>query len=59
MRRRSVDYHYKACDLEEMTSLEKKRYEYLNEYGLNIDCNKKRVIDFDMQIKRHKNSDCR
>ena len=32
MRRRSVDYHYKACDLEEMTSLEKKRYEYLNEY---------------------------
>ena len=45
MRRRSVDYHYKACDLEEMTSLDKKRYEYLNEYGLNIDCNKKRVID--------------
>ena len=52
MRRRSVDYHYKACDLEEMTSLEKKRYEYLNEYGLNIDFNKKRVIDIDMQIKR-------
>jgi hypothetical protein len=52
MRRRSVDYHYKGCDLEEMTSLDKKRYQHLNEYGLNIDCNKKRVIDFDMLIKR-------
>ena len=37
--------------------LDKKRYEYLNEFGYNIDSNKRRIIDFDMQIKRHKNSD--
>ena len=36
MRRRSCDYFYKACDLEEMTSLDKKRYEYLNEYAKDI-----------------------
>ena len=30
----------------------------LNDFGINMDTNKKQVIDFDMQIKRHKNSDC-
>ena len=52
MRRRSFDYHYKSFDIGESTSLDKKRYEYLNEYGFNIDSNKKQVVDFDMQIKR-------
>ena len=29
MRRRSFDYYYKTCDLEKMSSLDKKRYEIL------------------------------
>jgi hypothetical protein len=57
MSKRSVDYYYKACDFEKMSPLDKKRYEYLNEYGYNIDSNSKRVLDMDMQIKRHKNSE--
>ena len=57
MQRRSCDYYYKTCDLENMSSLDKKRYEYLNEFGYNIDCNKKRIVDYDMKIKRHKNSE--
>ena len=59
MRRRSNDYFYKSCDLDKMSSLEKKRYEYLNEFGYNIDSNKRRVVDSEMQIKRHKNSESR
>lgn len=57
MSKRSIDYHYKACDLVSMSPLDKKRYEYLNEFGYNIDCNSKRVIDTEMAIKRHKNSE--
>lgn len=59
MRRRSYDYYYKTCDLEKMSSLDKKRYELLNEYGYNIDSNKKRIDDYEMKIKRHKNSESR
>lgn len=59
MRRRSCDYFYKSCDLEKMSPLDKKRYEYLNEFGYNMDSNKKRVIDYDNNIKRHKNSESR
>ena len=57
MSKRSIDYFYKACDFEKMSPLDKMRYEYLNDYGYNIDCNSKRNIDIDMQIKRHKNSE--
>ncbi len=59
MRRRSCDYYYKACDLEKMSSLDKKRYEILNEFGYNMDSNKKRIDDMEMKIKRHKNSESR
>lgn len=59
MRRRSCDYFYKACELGSKNPLDRKRYELLNDFGINMDTNKKQVIDFDMQIKRHKNSDCR
>lgn len=59
MRRRSCDYFYKSCDLEKMSPLDKKRYELLNEFGYNMDSNKKRTIDYDMHIKRHKNSESR
>ena len=38
--------------------LDKKRYEIFNDFGVNMDTNKKQVVDFDMQVKRHKNSDC-
>ncbi len=57
MQRRNCDYYYKSCDIEKMSPLDKKRYEYLNEFGYNLDCNKKRFIDYDMNIKRHKNSE--
>ena len=59
MRRRSCDYYYKSCEIGSKNPLDRKRYELLNEYGVNMDTNKKQVVDFDMQIKRHKNSDCR
>ncbi len=59
MRRRSFDYYYKTCDLEKMSSLDKKRYEILNEFGYNIDSNKKRIDDLEMKIKRHRNSESR
>ena len=59
MRRRSCDYFYKSCDLEKMSSLDKKRYELLNEYGYNFDSNKKKIVDDEMNIKRHKNSESR
>ncbi len=59
MRRRSCDYYYKSCELGSKNPLDRKRYELLNEFGVNMDTNKKQVVDYDMQIKRHKNSDCR
>ena len=55
--KRINDYYYKTCEIEKMNSLDKKRYEYFNNYGYNVDSNKKRIIDYDMQIKRHKNSE--
>ncbi len=57
MNRRSNEYFYKACDIEKMSNLDKKRYEYLNEFGYNIDCSSKRIVDFELKIKRHKNSE--
>ena len=59
MRRRSCDYFYKSCELGSKNPVDRKRYELLNEFGVNMDTNKKQVVDFDMQVKRHKNSDCR
>ena len=59
MRRRSCDYFFKSCELGSKDPLERKRYEILNDYGVNMDTNKKQVFDFDIKIKRHKNSDCR
>lgn len=59
MRRRNYDYYYKSCDLEKMSPLDKKRYELLNEFGYNMDSNKKRTVDYDKNIKRHKNSESR
>ena len=59
MRRRSCDYFYKSCDIEKMSPLDKKRYELLNEFGYNFDSSKKRVVDDEASIKRHKNSESR
>ena len=55
--RRSIDYYYKSCDIEKLSSLDKKRYELMNEYGYNLSGSNKRTIDEEMQIKRHKNSE--
>ncbi len=59
MKRRSCDYYYKSYDIGCKNPIDKKRYEYLNEYGANIDSYQKKEVDFEIQIKRHKNSDCR
>lgn len=59
MRRRSCDYFYKTCEVGNKNPVDKKRYELLNEFGFNFDSSSKQVIDYDLQIKRHKNSDCR
>ena len=40
-----------------MDSLDKKRYELMNDYGYNFDISSKRKINNDMQVKRHKNSE--
>ena len=53
---RSFNNYYKTCDIEKMSPLDKKRYELLNEYGYNIDCNKRKIIDTDDNIIKHKNS---
>ena len=37
MRRRSCDYYYKSYELGSKNPLDKKRYELLNEYGVNLD----------------------
>lgn len=58
MRRRSCDYFYKSYEIGTKNPIDKKRYELLNEFGVNMDCSKKQAVDYDMQIKRHKNSDC-
>lgn len=55
--RRSIDYYYKSCDIEKLSSLDKKRYELMNEYGYNLSGSNKRTIDEEIQIKRHKNSE--
>ena len=57
MRRRSCDYFYKTNEIDNKSSIDKKRYEYINEFGINMDSSKKRIVDFDMQINRHKNSE--
>lgn len=59
MNRRSHNYFYKACDIEKMSPIDKKRYEYLNEFGYNMDSNKKRYVDYDLKVIRHKNSESR
>lgn len=59
MKRRMNEYYYKSCDIEKMSSLDKKRYELMNDFGYNFDSNSKRRIDFDMQVIRHKNYDCK
>lgn len=55
--KRSREYFYKTCDLEKMTPIDKKRYEFVNEFGYNLDINKKRIVNSDNQIIRHKNSE--
>ena len=58
MKSRTNDYYYKACDLDKKSSLDKKRYEMLNEFGYNFASNKERTINQDKQFYCHKNSDC-
>ena len=51
---RSVDYYYKSCDICNMDDKDKKRYEYMNDYGYNIDNNRRRVVDLEKECYRVK-----
>ncbi len=42
---RNINYHYKSFDFSNIESLDKKVFESFNEYGYNLDCVNKRVID--------------
>lgn len=54
---RSYNNYYKTCDIEKMTPLEQKKYALLNEFGFNFDSNKRKIVDIESQIVKHKNSD--
>ncbi len=54
---RSYNNYYKTCDIEKMTPLEQKKYALLNEFGYNFDSNKRKIVDMESQIVKHKNSD--
>ena len=51
---RSVDYYYKSCDICNMDDVDKKRYEYMNDYGYNIDSRRRRVVDLEKACYRVK-----
>ena len=52
MNKRCNEYYYKTCDLGKLSSLDKKRYEYCNEFGYNFDSNSKRIINQEENIKK-------
>ena len=54
MNKKGNNYFYKTCDLDKMNSLDKKRYEYLNEFGYNFDSNSKRIKDLEEQFKKQR-----
>ena len=53
---RSFNNYYKTCDIEKMSPLDQKKYALLNEFGFNFDSNKRKIVDEDAQIIKHKNS---
>lgn len=53
---KSEEYYYKSADIESKSELEKKKYEYLNDYGYNYDSNKRKGYDLDRFAEKLKNS---
>lgn len=52
---RDSEYYYKNADIESNNELERKKYEYLNEYGYNFDSNKRKGYDLDRYAEKLKN----
>lgn len=52
---KSEEYYYKTADMECNDELEKKKYEYLNDYGYNFDSNKRKGYDLDRFAEKLKN----
>lgn len=53
---KSDEYYYKCADIERDTEIERKKYEYFNEYGYNFDSNKRKGYDLDRYAEKLKNS---
>lgn len=49
------EYYYKCADIENRNELERKKYEYFNEYGYNFDSNKRKGYDLDRYAEKLKN----
>lgn len=50
-----LEHYYKSSDIEYKSDLERKKYEYLNEYGYNFDSNKRKAYDLDRYAEKLKN----
>lgn len=53
---RSEEYYYKSADIDNLSDLEKKKYEYFNEYGFNLDSNKRKNYDLERYAEKLKNT---
>jgi|GEM_PF-4732627 len=51
---KNIDYYYKSCDMECLDELERKQFEYYNDYGYNTGSSKRRVIDSTSHAKKIK-----
>ena len=52
---KSEEHYYKNADVEYASELERKKYEYLNDYGYNYDCVKRKGYDLDRYAETLKN----
>ena len=50
--RKNVDYFYKSYDGSPLSELERKEVEYFNDYGYNLESNRRRVIALDSVAKK-------
>ena len=46
------EYPYKGYDITNNNRLERYMMEYQNPYGYNLDCNRRRVIDYEKKVTR-------
>ena len=53
---RNINYHYKSFDFSNVLNMDEKRYGAFNEYGYNLDCVKKRVVDNEQNALKSKDN---